>query len=291
MKITRLESTHSDIIKFIDSVFSDHTDLQSDIKRTLTSHLNRGIFSLQTTGEIQVVACAYESTWHPMCTYMQVAYDFTSNNKAALHELLAYLQTHVKRPLMFKIDGRFPQLSDVLIESNYTMIRQTNICSIDVQTVHVEEKMLPNNVLTLQDLRKIPDLHDQFISLCKDVYKNTHLDNPVADLSITAWTNMIMANVLEEISTVLVVENEVRAFSLMYEGDTQESWELGWNGVTSEEAPLILKNMLEHQVGIGQRRGIHIIEKENDSTDPFSQFVLKEIPHQVINTLYSYKGR
>ena len=115
MKITRHESTHSDVMEFIHSLFSDHTDLQSDIKRALTSQLNKGIFSLQTNGEIQIVACAFESIWHPECTYIQVAYDFTSNNKAALHELLTYLQTHVKRPFMFKIDGRFPQLSDVLI--------------------------------------------------------------------------------------------------------------------------------------------------------------------------------
>lgn len=124
---------------------------------------------------------------------------------------------------MFKIDGRFTQLNSVLIESNYKMVRQTDICSIDVRTVHVEGKMLLDNVLTLHDLWEIPHLHDQFISLCKDVYTNTHLDNPVADLPIIAWTNMIMANVLEEISLVLVVENEVRAFSLMYEGDKGDS--------------------------------------------------------------------
>ncbi len=171
------------------------------------------------------------------------------------------------------------------------MIRQTDICLIDVRTVHVEGKMLPDNVLTLYDLRKIPHLHDQFISLCKDVYTNTHLDNPVADLPITEWTNMIMANVLEEISLVLVVDGEVRAFSLMYEGDEADSWELGWNGVTSKEPPFILKNMLEHQIRIGQSHGIHNIEKESDSTDPFAQFVIKDIPHQVIKTLYSYKGR
>ncbi|HSO58041.1 MAG TPA: hypothetical protein VLQ66_07370, partial [Paenisporosarcina sp.] len=194
-----VESQHSDVIEFIDTVFSDHTDLQSDIKRTLTSHLNKGIFSLQTTGEIQIVACAFESTWHPVCTYIQIAYDFTSSNKDALHELLTYLQTHFERPLMLKIDGRFIQLSSVLVESNYTMIRQTDICSIDVQAVHVDGNMLLDNVLTLQDLRKIPHLYDQFISLCKDVYTNTHLDNPVKDLPITAWTNMIMADVLEEI--------------------------------------------------------------------------------------------
>ena len=102
---------------------------------------------------------------------------------------------------------------------------------------------------------------------------------------------MIMADVLEEISLVLVVEDEVRAFSLMYEGDQTNSWEMGWSGVTSKESPFILKNMLEHQIRIGQSHGIHIIEKENDSTDPFAQYVLKDIPHQVIKTLYSYKGR
>lgn len=291
MKIVYHETPHSDVIEFIDTVFSDHTDLQSEIKRSFTSHLNKGIFSLQTTGEIQIVACAFESIWHPVCTYIQVAYDFTSSNKAALHDVLTYLQTHVERSLTFKIDGIFTQLSGVLIESNYTMIRQTDICTIDLQTVHVEGKMLTDNVLTLQDLREIPHLHDQFISLCKDVYTNTHLDNPVADLPITTWTNLIMADVLEEISLVLVVDGEVRAFSLMYEGDGADSWELGWNGATSKEHPFILKNMLEHQIRIGQSLGIHNIEKENDSTDPFAQFVLKDIPHQVMKTLYSYKGR
>jgi len=291
MKIVRHETPHSDVIEFIDTVFSGHTDLQLDMKRTLTLQANKGIFSLQTTDEIHIVACAFESIWHPVCTYIQIAYDFTSSKKAALHDLLTYLQTHVERPLMFKVDGRFTQLSSVLIESNYEMIRQTDICSIDVRTVHTEEKMLPDNILTLHDLRKIPHLHNQFISLCKDVYTITHLDNPVADLSITTWTNMIMADVLEEISLVLVVDGEVRAFSLMYIGDRTGSWELGWNGVTSKEPPFILKVMLEHQIWIGQRHGIHIIEKENDSTDPFSQYVLKDIPHQVMKTLYSYKGR
>ena len=291
MKIVHHETPHSDVIEFIDTVFSDHTDLQSNIKRTVTSHLNKGIFSIQTTDEIKIVACAFESTWHPVCTYIQIAYDFTSSNKDALHDFLTYLKTHFERPLMFKIDGKFTQLSSVLIESNYTMIRQTDICSIDVRTVHVEGKMLPNNVLTLDDLRKIPHLHNQFISLCKDVYTITHLNNPVADLPITTWTNLIMADVLEEISLILVVDGEVRAFSLMYEGDGADSWELGWNGVTSKEHPFILKNMLEHQIRIGQSLGIHNIEKENDSTDPFSQYVLKDIPHQVMKTLYSYKGR
>ena len=291
MKIVRHETPHRDVIEFIDTVFSGHTDLHSDIKRTFTSHLNKGIFSLQTTEEIQIVACAFESIWHPVCTYIQVAYDFTSSNKGALHDFLTYIQTHVERPLMFKIDGRFTQLRSVLIESNYKMIRQTDICTIDVQTVCVEGKMLADNVLTLHDLRKVPLLHDQFISLCKDVYTITHLDNPVADLPITTWTNLIMADVLKEISLVLVVNGEVRAFSLMYIGDRTDSWELGWNGVTSKEPPSVLKNMLEHQIRIGQSLGIQNIEKENDSTDSFSQYVLKDIPHQVMKTLYSYKGR
>ncbi len=104
MKIVRHETPHSEVIEFIDTVFSSHPDLQSDIKRTLTSQANKGIFSLQTTGDIQIVSCAFQSIWHPVCTYIQVAYDFTSSNKAALHGLLTYLQTHVERPLMFKID-------------------------------------------------------------------------------------------------------------------------------------------------------------------------------------------
>jgi len=107
MKI--VENQHSDVIDFIDTVFSGHTDLQLDIKRTLTSHLNKGIFSLQTNGEIQIVACAFESIWHPVCTYILVAYDFTCSSKAALHDLLTYLQMYFERPLMFKIDGRFTQ--------------------------------------------------------------------------------------------------------------------------------------------------------------------------------------
>jgi hypothetical protein len=285
-----VENQHSDVIEFIDAAFSDHTDLQSDIKRTLTSHLNKGIFSLQQNGDFRIVASASQSIWHPTCIYIQVAYDFTRSNKLELHEMLTYLQTRFEHPLMFKIDDRFEQLRSILTESNYHRIRQTNICSIDVRTIHMKEMSLPNNILTLHEVRTLPFLYYQFILLCKDVYTNTHLDNPVADFPLTVWTNMIMTGVLEEISSVLVVDGEVRAFSLMYEGDTQESWELGWNGVLSEEALSILKNMLDYQIQIGQRHGIHTIEKENDSTDPFSQYVIKDIPHTVTNTIYSYKG-
>ena len=290
MKIVRHETPHSDSIKFIDTVFSDHTDLQSDIKSTLNSYLNKGIFSLQQNGDFPIVASAYQSIWHPTCIYIQVAYDFTRSNKLQLHEMLTYLQTRFEHPLMFKIDDRFEQLHSILTESNYHRIRQTDICSIDVRTIHTKEMSLPNNILTLHEVRTLPFLYNQFILLCKDVYTNTHLDNPVADFPLTVWTKLIMTGVLEEISSVLVVDGEVRAFSLMYEGDNQESWELGWNGVASEEALSILKNMLDHQIQIGQRLGTHTIEKENDSTDPFSQYVMKDIPHTVTNTIYSYKG-
>lgn len=285
MNIT--EHQQSDVNEFILQVLSKHPDLLSNMQTLMSSTTNKGIFSIQENDQLLIVASAIQSTWHPFCTYIQFAYDFSRPN-IPFTNMLIHLQEHFDRPLLFKMDARFGRLRNTLESHAYRLIRQTNLCTIDVAKYSLEPVRLPETVQSLQAIKRVSCLYNQFISLCKHVYTTTHQDNPVAEIPITVWEKIILADILESCSKVLVIEGEVRAFSLMYEGDEPGTWELGWNGAAQDEDLPMLESMLLYQIQLGKKQGIHTIEKENDSTDPFSQYVLKRLPHTVCNTLYTY---
>lgn len=288
MKI--VESQQVDVNDFINLIFSKDTDLKEEMKRTLNSPLNQGIFSLYDNNQLHLVASTYKSSWHPSHIYVQFAYDFSSTN-AYVKKMLTFLQAHFEEALLLKFDDRFEQLHILLEEHHYQLFRETDICQISLDQLPSGGKQLLHNVQSVHEIRRDPSLYKQFILLCKNVYTSTHVDNPVADMPFTVWEKIVLDNLLEEFSLVLVDDGEVRAFSLMYEGDLLESCEFGWNGAVENEDLSILVKMLHYQIQILQNHGIRMIEKENDSTDRFSQYVLKDIPKHIVTTLYSYKGR
>lgn len=102
-----------------------------------------------------------------------------------------------------------------------------------------------------------------------------------------SWENVILDDLIDSSSYALVNGNGVIAFSLMYEGEGN-SWELGWIGVADSEEMSLLDLILKKQLRDAKEQKIEHIEKEVDSTCPYSLHIAKSLSYDVSETWYAY---
>ena len=66
--------------EFVAKVYSKHEDLERNFIMSMNSKMNKGIFSIEDENGLAVVATTHQSTWHPHCVYVRLAYDFNRVN-------------------------------------------------------------------------------------------------------------------------------------------------------------------------------------------------------------------
>lgn len=271
---------------FIGRVLSDHSVLKQEILRARRGKSK--IFVANVGNTMQAVAITHDSTWHPNCTYVRLAYDFNQMTEDFLHQIIMYIKREYKKLLFFLVDYRYNLLIKVLRKNQFSLIRETEILHINPLKSLTKMCVLPS-IHTVAEIKKDPTILSSLIVLTKQVYTDTHLANPVADLSFASWERAIMDGLLEKNSYVIVQDSNVPAFSLMYEVNEQR-WELGWIGVRDRKNISELDKLLQLQTKDAVKCGIQIIEKESDSTCPYSQHVKKSWMYSVDECLYSYLG-
>lgn len=237
---------------------------------------------------MQAVAITYNSTWHPNCTYVRFAYDFNNMSEDFLQQFIVFLKQECMKPLFFLVDDRYSLLIKVLRKNQFLLIRETEILHINPLKSLTEICVLPR-IHTVAEIKKDPTILSSLIVLTKQVYTDTHLANPVAELSFALWERAIMDGMLEKNSYVIVQDSIVQAFSLMYKVNEQR-WELGWIGVRDRKNISELDKLLQLQMKDAVKCGIQNLEKESDSTCPYSQHVKKSLKYSVDECLYSYLG-
>lgn len=290
MKISKLdEGEHSELNKlhtFIEEVFLENSDLKDRMNSSISTKLHKGIYSVQKDGEVLAVASIHKSSWHPYCIYVQLAYNLNGIDEQALQILIAELENKYDQPLFFLLDDRFYQLIEVLTRNQFKLIRKTEIIHIE-PTLLKGETVQDEQVLSIREICSNEAKMDSFIQLCKKTYTETHSDNPVANLSIESWRHAAMDGLMDEHSYVVVNGLEITAFSLMYEYD-ENSWEMGWVGVDDISRITDLNKLFHKQIEDAVKLGISFIEKEVDSTCPFSLQIYNFAEYEVAETLYAY---
>ena len=249
--------------------------------------MNKGIYSVESVSGMVVAASTHCSAWHPHCVYVRLAFDFNCVDERAIQFMIEFLKDEVKMPLFFLIDDRFSYLDKLLSQKGFRLIRQTEIINIKPESFSTENDASDKEVKTVAQILNDPALLSSLIEICKKTYTETHVDNPVADLSNSSWENVILDDLIGSSSYVVVNGNGVIAFSLMYEGE-ENSWELGWIGVAYSEGMALLDLILNKQLHNAKEQKIEYIEKEVDSTCPYSLHIVKSLTYDVSETWYAF---
>jgi hypothetical protein len=271
---------------FIDKVFSQNRDLKERMYSSISTKLHKDIYTIQSEDQIVVVGSTYKSSWHPNCIYVQLAYNLDGVDEQVLQLLITELENKYDQPLFFLLDERFYRLKEVLTRNEFRMIRKTEIIHIE-PTLPKGESVQDKRIIAISEIRTNEAIMNSFIQLCKKTYTETHTDNPVANLPIESWRHAAMDGLLEEFSYVVVDGMEITAFSLMYEID-KKSWEMGWIGVNDLSQITDLDKLIQKQIENAVKHDISIIEKEVDSTCPYSLHICEFVEYEVAETLYAY---
>ena len=149
--------------------------------------------------------------------------------------------------------------------------------------------MLANDrkVTAISEITNDPILMTSLFELGKRIYSETHSDNPVGNFPLASWENIIMEDLNVENSYVVINDNKVIAFSFMYPAD-KDNWELGWIGVENLAELNLLDEIITLQIQDASKLGIITIEKEVDSTCPYSLHIVESLSYDVSETLYAY---
>ena len=290
MKIKRLDKNNEEemckIRTFIDEVLWENSDLKEGMHWSISSKLHKDIYVIENEKEILVAASTHKSFWHPNCIYVRIAYDLARTDEQILQSIISELKSIYEQSLFFLLDDRFTQLQKLLTRNQFRMIRETEIIHID-PTHSFGETMQEEEILSIRQIRSNEGRMDSLVQLCKKTYTETHTDNPVATLPTESWRNAALDGLMEEHSYVIVNGQNISAFSLLYEGD-ENSWELGWIGVDDLSRISNLDQLIHKQLEDAVNHNISFIEKEVDSTCPFSLHICKSVLYDVAETLYAY---
>ncbi|MBD7986008.1 hypothetical protein H9649_15660 [Sporosarcina sp. Sa2YVA2] len=284
MKVNKLECFSDSHLLFIEDVFEEHTDLHGEIIASANSNRNKGIFEFLNVNSSPVYASAHESGWHPHCVYIRLVYDLASVDVELLQAAAEFLSKEFSKPLFFLLDDRFSSLQDVLKEQQFNMIRKTEVLHI---RPNKHEKEIMTSLKTIAQISEDIDMMDSLVELFIRTYTETHISNPVGDHSMESWRQIAFDGMLESHSYVVLKGKEVIAFSLMY-GSDNNSWELGWIGVDEYSNLPLLDDLMIQQINDATQKGISYIEKEVDSTCPYSLHICEIIEYEVVETFFAY---
>ena len=276
-----------DVSLFVEKVFGEHKDLIRFFYTSMGSQLNEGIYAVENASGMVVAASTHCSTWHPNCIYIRLAFDLNYVDERAIKYMIEFLKDEQKMPLFFLIDNRFSRLAELLVREDFRLIRKTEVINIKPRSLSTEDDVRNKEIKTVAQILNYPILLSDLIGICKKIYTETHLDNPVADLSNSSWENVILDDLIDSSSYVVVIGNSIIAFSLMYEGE-ENNWELGWIGVANSEEMSLLDLVLNKQLRDAKEQKIEYIEKEVDSTCPYSLHIVKSLTYDVSEIWYAF---
>ena len=290
MEISKLDKSNqgevNKINTFINKVFCENRDLKEQMDSSISAKFHKGIYSVQKDDEILVVASTHKSTWHPNCIYIRLAYNLDRIDELALQSMITELMNIYDQPLFFLLDNRFYQVKELLTRNHFRMIRKTEIIHIN-PILPKGEIGQDEQILSVRKICTNEAIMHSFVQLCKKTYTETHTDNPVANLPIESWRQAAMDGLMEEHSYVIVNGLQVTGFSLMYKYD-EKVWELGWIGVDEISRINDLDKLIHKQLEDAAKNRISFIEKEVDSTCPYSLHICDSVEYKVSETLYAY---
>ena len=136
-------------------------------------------------------------------------------------------------------------------------------------------------LLTLQQLTD-EKKYNEFFELTKICYELSHKDNPLGEISIITWRNTVERDLIKDFSFVLVDDNGVIGFALLYKNNDVIK-DLGWRRVHSpykDEMKEIIIVLTCKQIECTSDADVESLIAEIDPTYIFYLIMHKNFPFE-----------
>ncbi|PAV29680.1 hypothetical protein CIL05_09915 [Virgibacillus profundi] len=242
-------------------------------------------FSAYHKNKLIGVAFAWKSDFHPYCTYFRLLVNpFYNTKEIAGNLLLKMEQLEFDYPVQTSIWETNVGLKYFYEQNGFRTIRKTYMPKLEVSNM---TDFMPEiysgsySLKTLADIMSDHQLMEKLILLVKKVYEQTHLANPVAEMSLDSWRSLVLADdVITDGSYIYVNadHNEIMAYSFLHESEDTETLELGWCGSVDNKRISLIPQLVMQQIAYTNNHGYKYMEGEFDTTSEYAMKVLRNIP-------------
>ena len=266
--------------------------------RGLKSNNNVCTYEAYENERLVGVITAWKTEFHPYCTYFSMATELQFNYEieSLLIESL-YNIKGIEYPLQTSVWETAYRHKTFFEKNEFTEIRRTYMPVIrsfivDVKKAFADILTQDLTVIDFKCIKNNQNLKISLINLIKENYSKIHAENPLGEHNQDKWEKLIFnEDVVQEGSYIVLINDEIIAYSLLHYSDTSSKYEFGWRG-TSEKADISFVLLLTaHQLNFAEANGVEFIEAEVDTTDYFSIEMLKFFPFSPAPTLLTLQRR
>jgi len=220
------------------------------------------LFAQISADTVTGIGMSWTSAFHPYAKYI----DVIAKNAAdeLMNHLLAGTATHDKI-ILSCWDYELEKIQ-LLKQFQFKLFRKTYMETYEISTLleQLEQEQSTHTFIPLLEILNEPTLEQNLFQLLKSNYEQTHLDNPVKDVSWQTWKEILVDDTPDfHLSFVAVKENNVTAYIFLHPIST-DHYEIGWVGMKN---PTNLLPILKQQLIELQRQGVKTVEFEIDTTN------------------------
>lgn len=267
-----------------------------NIMRAVKSKKHICMYEAYENGEIVGLLTAWESDFHPYCTYFSIALKPFLNFKveAMLLESLEKTQDIIF-PLQTSIWETSYRLKTFYEGNEFNEKRKTYMPILKSNKVDVNlvfGDILAQD-LSIKDFNSIKNnelLKSELIKLVRENYSKTHSINPVGEHDLHKWEKIIFNDeTILKGSYFALKDDEIIAYSLLHFSETPNMYEFEWRGARGKTDLRIMLLLTALQVNFAAENSVDLLEAEVDSTDHFAIEMLKFFPFSPAPALLTFQ--
>lgn len=210
--------------------------------------------------------------------YLQIVADLT---KKAQQENCQALITYDYAPqLLFNFLAQ---------DAGFNLIRKTVEPKMSVQSAMEGLAPLKKSnlkAITLRQLQHDSEMRKKIAQISFRDYQRNHLANPVAEIPLAEWDNMVFAEQLEDAPLALVSMNQIEAYCFSFE-DNPKELTLGWMGAGDLSRLMELQQILL----LWANKNFQVLSGEFDSTEQLAMKTYQQYAFELCPVYETYLKR
>lgn len=141
-------------------------------------------------------------------------------------------------------------------------------------------------VITLRQLQHDSEMRKKIAQISFRDYQRNHLANPVAEIPLAEWDNMVFAEQLEDAPLALVSMNQIEAYCFSFE-DNPKELTLGWMGAGDLSRLMELQQILL----LWANKNFQVLAGEFDSTEQLAMKTYQQYAFELCPVYETYLKR
>lgn len=224
--------------------------------------------------------------FHPHSIYLHFNFLIENPDVDILNKMFSKLKVKVSNyNYIFNSENHFSFYKSFINNNGFIEMRKTYEPEISTDNL-----IFHYNYIDSHDGSVYPPfvLTDELVHKVQDIYRSTHVANPLGDINLQEWKTVITNDLDLENSIIIYSENkEITAYLFIFHG-SENVKEIGWVYFKNEVAKKYLLKQFKFALCRLKKSGIKTIGLEVDNTDKYAYDLFSPFLNHAEPSLITY---